>query len=249
MAQKKVKIGMFSLTGCEGCYFAIIDLREKFLELKDKVDFRNFRLFEDDEHWSSEQYDIAFVEGSPLTQENIKRLKLIRKHTKILISLGGCAHIGGVYHLKEYTDKEKAFNHVYAGNKGIDNFDVKPISEIVKVDYTIPGCPINGKEVLALIYKLLIGKKPDIKQNPVCYECQAKGYPCLLQQGKVCLGPITLGGCEAICLKSGQGCWGCRGLVEDAEVSNLVKKLKENYSDKEIIKYFEIFGIKEQINK
>jgi coenzyme F420-reducing hydrogenase gamma subunit len=83
--------------------------------------------------------------------------------------------------------------------------------------------------------------------NPVCYECQIHGNECLLQKGEVCLGPITRAGCEAVCLKSKQGCWGCRGLIEDAETTNLLKKLREKFNDKEIIKHLEVFGIKEQI--
>lgn len=249
MKQEKIKVGLFSLTGCEGCYFAIIDQRERFLELKDKIEFRNFRLFEEDVHFPSERYDYAFVEGSPLTTANVKRLKQIRAHSDKLVALGGCAHMGGIYHLKQYTDKDKAFNHVYNGIEGVDNLEVRPIHKIVKVDYSIPGCPITATEFLEFVYKIIIGKEFTILQNPVCYECQTKGYRCKLQDGEVCLGPITQGGCGAICLKSGQGCWGCRGLVEDAEVDNLIKELRKNYTDKEIIKFFEVFGIKEMINK
>lgn len=240
---------MFSLTGCEGCYFAILDLKDKFIELKDKVYIKNFRLFEEDTHKLGESYDVAFIEGSPLMKENVKQLKEIRKRAKILVALGGCAHMGGVYHIKQYHDKNKIFNHVYYENKGIENLECKPVGKVVTVDYVIPACPINAKEFLQFIYEIILGKEFKIIQRPVCYECQTQGYDCVLQKGELCLGPITQGGCEAICLKSKQGCWGCRGLVEDAEVENLVKKLRENFSDKEIIKHFEIFGIKELINK
>lgn len=249
MLNKKVTIGLFSLTGCEGCYFSVIDLKDKFVELQDKLEIKNFRLFEEDVHLPGEKYDVAFIEGSPLTLANINKLKQIRKQAKVLVAFGGCAHIGGIYHMKQYQDKEKIYNNIYNGNKGIDNLEVKAINKIVKVDYTVPGCPINAEEFLMVAYKLIIGKSPEIKQNPVCYECQTRGYECLLQKGELCLGPITLGGCEAICLKSKQGCWGCRGLVEDAEVENLVKQLRKNYSDKEIINFFEVFGVKELINK
>jgi coenzyme F420-reducing hydrogenase gamma subunit len=225
--KNKITIGLFSLTGCEGCYFATLDLREKFLQLETKLEFKNFRLFEEHEATPEEKFDIACVEGSPLTKENVAKLKKIRKNSNLLVAFGGCAHMGGIYHLKQYTDNEKSFNHVYGSNVGIDNLEVKPISKIVKIDATIPGCPVNGEEVLDVMHALLLGKKKQPVQNPVCYECQVNGYECLLQKGEICLGPITQGGCKAICLKSKQACWGCRGLVEDAEVGNLVKKLRE----------------------
>ncbi|MFH0779599.1 MAG: NADH:ubiquinone oxidoreductase [Parcubacteria group bacterium] len=245
MKEEKLKIGIFSLTSCEGCCFAILDLREKFLELSDKIEIAAFRLFEDGTHDLAEGYDIALVEGSPLTNQNIKNLKLIRKNSKVLIALGSCACLGGVYHMKNYQDKEKIFNQIYREEKGIENFNVLPINKIVSVDFYLPGCPITAKEFLHFFYQIIIGKNPTIAQNPVCDECQIAKNECLLQKNEICLGPITQGGCKAVCLQSKQGCWGCRGLVEDAEVSNLIKKLREKYSDKEIIKVFEVFGVKE----
>jgi len=248
MGVEKAKIGIFSLTCCEGCAFAILDCPKEFLELRKKIEIKNFRLMEEDFHVPSEKFDIVFIEGSPLTSQNIEDLKRIRLNSKILIAMGSCAHIGGIYHLKKYQDKEKLHSFVYAGESTLENLDVLPLEQVVGVDYSLPGCPITAREFFSFVYQLLIDKAPNIEQSPICQECQANGYECVLQKGGVCLGPITLGGCGAVCLKSKQGCWGCRGLVEDAEVANLVKKLKENYTDKEIIKYFEIFGIKELIN-
>ena len=240
---------MISLTGCEGCYFGVLDLREKFLKLAEKIELKNFRLFEEDKHLPNEKYDIAFVEGSPLTTANIEKLKQFRKNSKVLVAFGSCAHMGGIYHLKQYQDKVKLHAHVYDADDTIENIDVKPIAEYVKVDLTVPGCPVNEYEFLDVAYKILINKTPKIKQNPVCYECQVQGYECVLQKGEVCMGPITLGGCEAICLKSKQGCWGCRGLVEDAGIGNLLKKLKENHSKTEIEEYFEVFGVEKAIKE
>jgi len=247
--QKKLIVGMFSLTSCEGCYFAILDLTREFVALNEKVVIKNCRLFEEGSHPESEQYDVAFIEGSPLTEENREQVKRLRKNSKMVVALGSCAVMGGIYHLKQYHDKHKIFNHVYSGLDGVENYDVQTLDKLIKVDAYIPGCPINGREFLRFIYALVIGKEYKPTQNPVCYECQIRGYECLLQKGQVCLGPITCGGCEAVCLKSKQGCWGCRGLIEDAEVENLIQKLRENFSDREISKYLEVFGIKEQINK
>jgi coenzyme F420-reducing hydrogenase gamma subunit len=245
MAQK-YKIGIFSLTGCEGCCFSILDLRQRFLELNKKVTIKTFRLFEES-NLPDEKYDFAFVEGSPLTSANIANLTRIRANSKVLITIGSCAHIGGIYHMKQYQNKEKIFSRIYDNAGGIENFDVKTVGQVVPVDFAIPGCPINGEEFLKTVYQIIIGKNPQMPKRPVCYECQLRGYECLLQKGEICLGPITQGGCEAVCLKSKQGCWGCRGLVDDAEISNLLKKLREKYSDKEILKVFEVFGVKELI--
>ncbi|MEM3019276.1 MAG: 2Fe-2S iron-sulfur cluster-binding protein [Candidatus Bathyarchaeia archaeon] len=51
----------------------------------------------------------------------------------------------------------------------------------------------------------------------VCNECRFVGKDCLLEKGELCLGPITLGGCRAICTASGYTCEGCRGPLLDIE--------------------------------
>lgn len=249
MAGKKLAIGIFSLTGCEGCLVALLDLTEKLLALNEKVDMKNFRLFEEMEHLAGEKFDVSFVEGSALTAAQVAAVKEIRKNTGTLVALGSCAHIGGIYHLKQYQDKKKIYDYIYQGAEGIDNLPATPLAEIVKVDYFIPGCPITAEEFYRCVYGFLIGKLPAIKQNPVCYECQVNDFECALQKGEVCFGPITQGGCGAVCLKSKQGCWGCRGLVEDAEVGNLVNRLRENHFDKEIVKVLEVFGAKELVGE
>jgi coenzyme F420-reducing hydrogenase gamma subunit len=53
-------------------------------------------------------------------------------------------------------------------------------------------------------------------------------YPCvLIEQGQLCLGPITVAGCKARCPSCAQPCIGCRGPVEEANVSSEFKMLKE----------------------
>lgn len=247
MKSDKLKVGIFSLTSCEGCCFAVLDWPLEFLALQDKVEIKSFRLFEETEHLDGEKFDVAFIEGSALTKENIRQVKMLRKNSEAVVAFGSCAHIGGIYHLKQYHDKKKIFNFIYNGREGVENLDVQPLNALIKVDFVLSGCPISAKEFFQFIYQFLIGKSPVLANNPVCYECQIRGYECLLQKGEACLGSMTSGGCEAVCLKSKQGCWGCRGLVEDAEVSNLMKKLREKFKDKEIIKYIEVFGVKEQI--
>lgn len=248
-SRKKFKVGLFSLTSCEGCYFGLLDVAQKFFDLADYVEFQNFRLFEEQFHARTEQFDLAFVEGSPLTSENVEDLQRLRQNSRILVALGSCSHIGGIYQLKNYQDKEKIFDHIYAGRAGIENLDVKSLSAYVKVDKVIPGCPVNPEEFIKFIYQFCRGIDFKITQNPVCLECQHAGYECVLLKGEICLGPITQGGCQAICLKSKQGCLGCRGLLEDAQKENLIKKLKENYTDREINKALEVFGVKEEMKK
>jgi coenzyme F420-reducing hydrogenase gamma subunit len=122
----------------------------------------------------------------------------------------------------------------------------------VKVDFTIPGCPIYGEEFLEVLYNLIKGKKLKEKTNPVCFECQIRGFECLLKKGQICLGPITTGGCNAICLEGKQPCWGCRGRIKGSKgseeaVANLINYLTKNFPKDKVEWVKEFFGVKGEI--
>lgn len=244
--KKKLRVAIIGLTSCEGCQFVLLDQGRKFLDWLKEVEVDEFRMIED-EPMRDISYDLCLVEGNPVTKENVRFLKEMRRRSKLLVVLGNCAALGGVWELKNYGLKKKTIRQVYKNSKHVENPDIKEVDNFVKVDFTIPGCPIDGEEVMEVLYCLLNGKKPRLPQNPVCYECQLAGYPCLLQQGKVCLGPITLGGCKAVCLKSRQPCWGCRGLFEGAKINNFLSQLKKKFTTEEINHVMEVFGLRDHV--
>ena len=56
------------------------------------------------------------------------------------------------------------------------------------------------------------------------------------------MGPLTHGGCSAVCPGSGFECYGCRGTTEDANFSEFFSLLNEKgFSDTEIKKHMETF--------
>ncbi len=217
----------------------------RFLELAKKIDLVELRMIKEDPPKPG-PYDICFVEGSAVTKRNLKVLKELRKVSKMLIVLGNCAHTGGIHRMKNWVGRYKALGEVYEKPEGLDNLDILPIKDIVKVDFTIPTCPLNGEEFWVIILQILAGKKPFIPQNPVCLECQINGNECLLQNGELCCGPITLGGCDAVCLNCKQPCWGCRGLLEEPDVDKFVKNcFLTGHSAAEVKKVLEVFGVKD----
>ncbi len=246
-SNKKLKIGIISLTSCEGCQISILTLGEKLLKLQDKVDFLEFRYLED-QPWP-DHFDVAFVEGSPITKEQLKVLKEARKRADKLIVLGNCAALGGVHEIKNYKDKEKIKRYVYQHKKGIANPEIKEIDNFVKVDFTIPGCPINPEEFLGVL-KALIEKKP-LKPPTisVCQECPLQGTPdCFIVKKQVCFGPWTLGGCGAPCPKNGLECLACRGFKKNINLEVMIKSLSRFAPEKELKEKLEIFGLRDELN-
>ena len=244
----KLKTAIISLTCCEGCQTAILDLGEKLLDITEKLDLRYFRLASGTKKFPG-PYDLAIVEGCPVTKDNYKKLKEIRKQSKILIALGSCAHLGGVAEIKNYGDKNEKIKYVYKNFEKIDNPDIKSIAQVVKIDGFIPGCPIDNREFYRFVMELANGKTPKIAQNPVCYECQLKENGCLLQKGKPCLGPITLGGCEAICPSNNFICEGCRGPLEGTSIKKLQKIMNGKMNKKDLMKIAEIYGVKNEFEE
>ncbi|HLD28388.1 MAG TPA: hypothetical protein VJB67_02150, partial [Patescibacteria group bacterium] len=246
-SKAKPHIAIVGLTSCEVCQFVMLDQGMRFLNWLKKVEVDEFRLFED-RPMTATHYDICFIEGNPVTADNIKLLKEMRKKSDMLVVVGNCATLGGVWELKNYSQKTKAIKAVYKKLK-VPNPDIKEVDNFVKVDYVIGGCPIDGDEFIELVNQLLEKGKFRIPQSPVCYECQTLGYECLLQKGEICLGPISLGGCQAVCLKSKQTCWGCRGLFEGAQVENFVNYLLKKFPRDQVYRVMEVFGAKDSILK
>ncbi|MEK7211945.1 MAG: hypothetical protein AAB731_04900 [Patescibacteria group bacterium] len=254
MTNKKPTIAIYSLTCCDGCEFAILDLPEKLLELTKHAEIKRWRLLDENGPPADETYDICFVEGSAVTKENVETLKNLRERSKFLCVLGNCAEFGGIHRIKNWHDKEQLSRYVYKYAETIENPKIQNIDEQVKFDFAIPACPLNGEEFYRIVNEMLAGKHPKIEPRPVCYECQTRGYECILQKGQICLGPLTLGGCEAVCLGSKMPCWSCRGLLPEVKLrpdayKNLLKFLLERHSKDEIDKAMEVFGVKDEYNK
>jgi sulfhydrogenase subunit delta len=252
--QGKPKVAFYSLTSCEGCQFAILDLGQKLLDLTKKIDIVQMRLIEEEVD-RAKYYDIAIIEGAPIERTNFALVKKVRRKARFLIAIGACANLGNFMRIKNWRDKQKLMDYVYKCSAKLNNPDVYPVEKVVKVDFKIPGCPPNAEDFLQAIYNLLTGKNPYMPKRPVCYECQVNEYECILQKwskngGQVCFGPLAQGGCDAICLKSKMPCWACRGLIEGDEINNtenLFKVLKEYHTDHEIEMAMEVFGVKDDI--
>jgi len=209
----KPKVAFFDFAGCEGDQLQIINLEEDILNLLTQVEVVSFR---EAMKGNSDNYAIAFVEGSCTRLEDEDRLKEIRKNAKIVVALGSCAAIGGINSLKNLKDQEDVKRTVY-GDKArlFDSYAARPINAVIPVDAYVYGCPIDKEEFLQVVKSLLIGKKPDVPNYPVCVECKKNENVCVFERNEFCAGPVTRAGCNSSCINEGTLCWGCRGLIDN----------------------------------
>ena len=244
----KPKVAIVSLTSCEGCQFALLDLGQRFLDLDKKAEIIDFRLIEDQED-PGMNLDLVFVEGNPVTEDNLRLLLEIRKRSRILVALGNCAAMGGIPEIKSYQEGAGTIKHVYKYIHGIHNPEIKELDNFVKVDFTLPGCPINGEEFLKYLPELLAGKIPAIPDQPVCIECKKRGNVCLLLENKPCFGPMILGGCDAVCPTARMMCQGCRGLRPSGNPAAMKVALKNMMTEEEFENTAEIYGLRDDIEE
>jgi sulfhydrogenase subunit delta len=235
----KPKIAIYDLTDCEGCEVEIVSLREKLLDLEKQIDIVDWRLGQ--ERKEDEPFLLSIVEGTPITQEEINLLKDLRKRSKHLFAFGACACLAGIPGIVEKKDRGKFYKETYGEKYKPKGIDALPLQSYVKVDFFIHGCPVNPEEIVRILQELLSGKNPSYRPYSVCFECKVAGNECRIISGLPCLGPITQGGCNAICISGGSPCYGCFGIREDANIDGLREILKNITDEKEIKRYFTMF--------
>lgn len=234
------KVAFFEFTSCEGCQLQILNNEANLLDFFSLIEVVNFREAMTER---SDDYEIAFVEGSITTDDEVKRLKRIRRQAKMLIAFGSCACFGGVNQLKNrFRDLDYVKREVY-GEHPVESGEVKAVDEIVDVDLRIYGCPVRKEEVEKIVLHIALGKSLTVPKYPVCVECKANENICLFDLGEPCLGPITRAGCNAWCPTNRAGCWGCRGPAEDVNMEEMLRIMKgHGFSEETIMDRLECFG-------
>jgi coenzyme F420-reducing hydrogenase gamma subunit len=225
----KPRVAFFDFASCEGCQLTVVDALQTHVDLLGAVDIVQFREAMS-EH--SDDYQIAFIEGSCTRARDEERLKGIRERAQLVVALGACAHIGGVNAGRLGQSVEAVSGYVYGADAAsIDSGPVRPIGDVIQVDAVVPGCPINGEEFVRSVKMLLQGRLPTLPDYPVCAECKLRENPCVYSLGGTCLGPVTRAGCGALCPTYRTGCEGCRGLAPGANLPSLREVLAEHGLD------------------
>lgn len=224
---RRPRIGVFSLTSCEGCSLTILEQEAELLALLRATEIVNFR---EARSGAEGDIDIAFVDGAVSTPHDVAQVRQIRKSARILVAIGACACLGGVNTLKHGRSEHEYRQYVY-GDRALcfPSSDARPLSTVVRVDYELPGCPMVGSEFLRFVRCALAGRPFRLPTYPVCVECKQRGTLCMYEKGETCLGPITRGGCAAICPAYGARCEGCRGLLGDEPLRIFARNCAEQH--------------------
>ncbi len=173
------------------------------------------------------EVDLLLVSGGVRTDEDLYKLRHAVQRAGEVVAVGTCAISGGVANLGDRDEVRELFI-AQARRRHVPHLLPKshPIDAFVEVDRYLPGCPPMSH----LFMMVLTGETEKTLARIVCQDCGRKklrdvrpehlvGFQtgkvdpdiCLINQGYLCIGSSTRGGCGAPCTRAGHPCVGCRG--------------------------------------
>lgn len=238
----KPTLATVALGGCEGCHVSLIDAHEGLLDLLEAVDLVFSPFSGPDE--MPESVDIVVVEGAVTNDEDKRRLLQAREAATTLIAVGSCAVLGGIGGLRNLEPLSAVMAESFgdeAANKSellpvLEDW-VKPVSDFVQVDASLPGCSPKTARIVEALTAVLNGEAYDPPRRNLCDECHREKKlllthsadfvsdnvyalmeldeidpnACFIEQGVLCMGAVTKEGCGARCTAANVPCRGCNG--------------------------------------
>lgn len=238
------KLAVWKFASCDGCQLSLLDCEDELLTVATELDIAYFP--EGFREARKGPYDISLVEGSITTPHDAERIHKIRRTSKTLVAIGACATAGGIQALRNFKNVHELIRTVYARPDYIETLSKStPISDHVRVDYELRGCPISKSQLIEAISAFLNGRRPNVPPYSVCMECKREGNICVMvAHGIPCLGPVTQAGCGAICPSYHRGCYGCFGPKETPNTASLSDwwKSRLKIKDLEVMRAFRGFN-------
>lgn len=233
---KKLRLAIAGLTACSGCQLTLLNCEAELPQLLETFEFHFFPMACSPAILEGE-YDAALVEGCVSMPHERELLLALRQQSRYLIALGSCAVWGGVAAMKSGMDRKVLRRQVYGTSEiAGETFAPQPLHTLVTVDAIITGCPPEKEELLRLMAGLLRGALPTTISHTVCTDCRMRENLCLLtERSALCLGLLTLGGCEAHCPNLEVPCEGCRGPAPETNLSKALEIYLQKGYDKEIV--------------
>jgi len=168
--RRKPRLATAWLGGCSGCHMSFLDLDERLVDLarmaevcaSPVTDFKDFP-----------EVDVTLIEGAIANEEHLEAARLIRRRSRIVVAFGDCAVTGNVTAMRNLFRLEDVLETAYRENatvvQGIPSGNgvvpkllerVRPVHEVIDVDYFLPGCPPDADAIFQLVADLLAGRKP-----------------------------------------------------------------------------------------
>jgi len=268
-SKPKIKMAVYWASACGGCCVSVLDVHEALFDITEAADLVFWPIaldtkYSDVENMPDDHIDLTLFNGAIRNSENEHLAHLLRQKSKILVAYGSCAQLGGIPGLANFSTKSELLNRVYFETESTTNpdrklpeteveveegtltlpkfyEDVQALSDVVDVDYYIPGCPPQTERLVEVFTAIVTGAELPPKGSVIgagtkaqCEECvrvktenkkirkffrpwevEDDGVTCFMEQGLLCMGPTTRTGCNYRCIKGNAPCRGCYGPTPD----------------------------------
>lgn len=160
------------LDGCSGCHMSFLDIDERILDLAAQADLVYSPLVDAKEF--PDMVDITLIEGAVSSEEDYHKIRKVRAHTRLLVSLGDCAVTANVPAMRNRFSVRSVLDRAYLENAAHNQHipveiipalrqQSVPVHQIVPVDVFIPGCPPSADIIFFALTELLAGRRPDLR--------------------------------------------------------------------------------------
>ncbi|MGO9418251.1 NADP oxidoreductase [Roseiarcus sp.] len=171
---RKARVATTWLDGCSGCHMSLLDIDEAIVAVAHQADVVYGPLVDAQE--VPPDIDVAIVEGAVSSEDDLRKIRAIRRNARILVALGDCAVTGNVPMMRNPLPVKAILERLYVEGadvgKGVPNEvvppllkQVAPLHDVVKVDLHVPGCPPSARLILFVLKELLEGRVPDLKSS------------------------------------------------------------------------------------
>ncbi len=214
------RLVVLSLASDFGCQVQLTNMTAELLDVLGLVELSYWQLATSG-HMPPD-YDVAIVEGAVTTTEHVELLGRVRETAAVVIAIGACANTGGIPGIVGREDLEGRYGAVYGPGPAVatGRRAPLPLDAFIKVDYHVPGCPIDTGEFLRVLSRVLLGLSDRVPDMTMCASCKTNETVCFFDEGRLCLGLVTRAGCGARCTSLGRACTGCRGIAPDANLAS-----------------------------
>jgi NAD-reducing hydrogenase small subunit len=167
----KPRLATIWLDGCSGCHMSFLDMDERLVELAGLVDLVHSPLVDAKEF--PDNVDVVLVEGAVSTEDDLERIRKVRRRSKVLVSLGDCAVTANVPSMRNRFTVAAVEHRAYIENAQLNQQvprevipqllpKSRPVQEFVTVDVFVPGCPPSAETIYFVLTELLAGRMPDL---------------------------------------------------------------------------------------
>jgi len=152
----KLRIGWFSFTCCEDSTIIFTELlNTHYQDWLQKIEIVHARILRKEDSLEIKPMDIAFIEGAISSATQEKKIQTIRQQAKIVIAVGSCAVLGSPSNQRNFFDQNKLEEIKPILEKFKYKEKVLKVSDVIPVDESIPGCPMDENLFLKVMDKYL----------------------------------------------------------------------------------------------